>query len=294
MEIAAATRMGPVELSVSDLERSLDYWQNTVGLGLLSRDDGRASLGAGSRELIRFVEEPGARSARGYAGLYHVALLVPERRDLARWLAHAGQAQIGLEGLSDHAVSEAIYLRDPDEHGIEIYADRPREQWDGRVRELMTTRPLDVGSLFEELDEPPTAGGAVSGPGVGGSADDASSPTCELPAGTVVGHTHLCVSDVESTVRFFVDELGLELMAQLGPMAAFLAAGGYHHHVGANTWESRGAAKAPAGTARLLRATILVPDEQELERVAGRLGVEVEDGGIAVEDPSGNPLFLTV
>ena len=293
MEIADATHMGPVELSVSDLERSLDYWQNTVGLRVLSRDDGRASLGAGSRELIRFVEEPGARSARGYAGLYHVALLLPERRDLARWLAHAAQAQIGLEGLSDHAVSEAIYLRDPDGHGIEIYADRPREQWEGHVRELMTTRPLDVGSLFEELDEPPTAEGGVSGPGVGGSADDASSPR-ELPDGTVVGHTHLCVSDIESTVHFYVDELGFELMAQLGPMAAFLAAGGYHHHVGANIWESRGAGKAPAGTARLLRATILVPDAEELERIAGRLGVDVEDGGIDVEDPSGNPLFLTL
>jgi catechol 2,3-dioxygenase len=218
---------------------------------------------------------------------------VPERRDLARWLAHAGQAQIGLEGLSDHAVSEAIYLRDPDEHGIEIYADRPRGQWEGRVRELMTTRPLDVGSLFEELDEPPTAAGGVTGPGAGGLADDASSPR-ELPEGTVVGHTHLCVSDIESTVRFYVDELGFELMAQLGPMAAFLAAGGYHHHVGANIWESRGAGKAPAGTARLLRATILVPGAEELERVAGRLGVDVEDGGIDVEDPSGNPLFLTL
>ena len=272
MELAAATHMGPVELSVSDLERSLDYWQTTVGLRVLSRENGRASLGAGARELIRFVEEPGARCARGYAGLYHVALLLPERRDLARWLAHAGQAQVGLEGLSDHAVSEAIYLRDPDEHGIEVYADRPRDRWDGRVRELMTTRPLDVGSLFEELDE----------------------PRLELPEGTVVGHTHLCVSDIESTVRFYRDELGFELMAQLGPMAAFLAAGGYHHHVGANTWESRGAGKAPAGTARLLRATILVPDGDELERVAGRLGVDVEDGGIDVEDPSGNPLFLTV
>ena len=271
MEIADATHMGPVELSVSDLERSLDYWQNTVGLGLLSRDDGRASLGAGSRELIRFVEEPGARSARGYAGLYHVALLVPERRDLARWLAHAGQAQIGLEGLSDHAVSEAIYLRDPDEHGIEIYADRPREQWEGRVRDVMTTVPLDVDSLFSELDE----------------------PRVELPDGTVVGHTHLCVADVGDTVHFYRDELGFEVMAQLGPMAAFLAAGGYHHHIGANTWESRDRPKAPAGTARLLEATILVPDGEELERVAARLEVDVEDGGITVEDPSGNPLLLT-
>ena len=271
MEIAAATRMGPVELAVADLGRTLDYWQGVVGLRVLARDDARASLGAGSHELVRFVEEPGARSARGYAGLYHVALLLPSRRDLARWLARAAQDRVALEGLSDHAVSEAIYLRDPDEHGIEIYADRPRGQWEGRVRELMTTVPLDVDSLFAELDE---ARG-------------------ELPDGTVVGHTHLCVSDVSDTVHFYRDELGFELMAQLGPMAAFLAAGGYHHHIGANTWESRDRPKAPAGTARLLQATIVVPDADELERVAGRLEVDVENGGITVEDPSGNPLLIT-
>jgi len=271
MEIAPATRMGPVELSVSDLERTLDYWQGVVGLRVLARDDGRASLGAGSRELVRFVEEPGARSARGFAGLFHVALLLPTRRDLARWLAHAGQDRIALEGLSDHTVSEAIYLRDPDEHGIEIYADRPREQCEGRVSELMTTVPLDVESLFAELDE----------------------PRVDLPDGTIVGHTHLCVSDVDDTVHFYRDELGFEVMAQLGPMAAFLAAGGYHHHIGANTWESRDRPKAPAGTARLLEATILVPDADELERVAGRLEVDVEDGAITVEDPSGNPLLIT-
>jgi len=246
--------MGPVELSVSDLERSLEYWQNEVGLQVLKKSDGagRASLGV-DRELVRLVEEPGARSARGYAGLYHVALLLPARRDLANWLAHAGRDQVGLEGLSDHAVSEAVYLRDPDEHGIEIYADRPREQWEGRVMELMTTRPLNVESLFGELDEPLTA----------------------LPEGTVVGHTHLCVSDVEAAVAFYRQELGMDVMAQLGPMAAFLSWEGYHHHVGLNTWESRGAPPAPAGTARLLGATIL----------------GAERGGELV-DPSGNPLFL--
>jgi catechol 2,3-dioxygenase len=274
MEIASATRMGPVELSVSDIDRSVEYWRGVVGLRVLARQDGRASLGAG-RELVVLVEEPGARSARGYAGLYHVALLVPDRRSLARWLAHAARDGVGLEGLSDHEVSEAIYLRDPDEHGIEIYADRPRERWDGRVRELMTTRPLDVESLFAELDGPPAEAAAT-----------------ELPEGTVVGHTHLCVADVAATVAFYRDVLGFELMAQLGPMAAFLAAGGYHHHVGANTWESRGAPPAPAGTARLLAATIVVPDEDELARVAARAEVEVRDGRAEVLDPSGNRLRL--
>jgi catechol 2,3-dioxygenase len=249
--------MGPVELSVSDLERTLEYWQNEVGLQLLARPKksdgvGRASLGV-DKELVRFVEEPGARSARGYAGLYHVALLLPARRDLANWLAHAGRDQVGLEGLSDHAVSEAIYLRDPDEHGIEIYADRPRAQWEGRVMELMTTRPLDVENLFGELEEPRTL----------------------LPEGTVVGHTHLCVSDVEAAVAFYREKLGMDVMAQLGPMAAFLSWEGYHHHIGLNTWESRGAPAAPPGTARLLGATILGAD-----------------GAGELMDPSGNSLFL--
>jgi catechol 2,3-dioxygenase len=263
--------MGPVELVSSDLERTLEYWQTVIGLQVLAREDGRASLGA-DRELVRFVEEPGARPARGYAGLYHVALLLPGRRDLANWLAHAGRDGVGLEGLSDHAVSEAIYLRDPDEHGIEIYADRPREQWEGRVLELMTTRPLDVEDLLRELEE----------------------PRSQLPAGTVVGHTHLCVAEIEPTVAFYRDLLGMELMAQLGPMAAFLAFGGYHHHVGANVWESRGRPQAPAGTARLLRATVVLPDEAALERAAARLGREVADGGVTTADPSGNSLFLTV
>jgi catechol 2,3-dioxygenase len=268
--------MGPVELSVSDLERSLEYWQNEVGLQVLARprpSDGasRASLGVDT-ELVRLVEEPGARSARGYAGLYHVALLLPARRDLANWLAHAGRDQVGLEGLSDHAVSEAIYLRDPDEHGIEIYSDRPREQWEGRVMELMTTRPLDVDDLFGDLEE----------------------PRVPLPEGTVVGHTHLCVSEIEPTVHFYRDALGMDVMAQLGPMAAFLSSGGYHHHVGANVWESRGRPQAPGGTARLLEATIVADGEAELDHVAARLDAEARDGRLAVRDPSGNSLSLVV
>jgi catechol 2,3-dioxygenase len=263
--------MGAVELSVSDLERSLEYWQGAIGLQVLARENGAAALGV-DRELVRLVEEPGARSARGHAGLYHVALLVPTRRDLANWLAHAGRDGVPLEGLSDHAVSEAIYLRDPDEHGIEIYADRPREQWDGRVMELMTTIPLDVENLFGELE----------------------GPRAPLPDGTVVGHTHLCVTEIEPTVAFYRDVVGMDLMAQLGPMAAFLSSGGYHHHVGANVWESRGRPPAPPGTARLLRATIVAGDEAELEAVAARAGVEARDGTVQLDDPSGNPLSLTV
>ena len=279
MEIAPATHMGVVELSVSDLDRSLDYWQRVVGLRLLGRENGRASLGTDS-ELVRLVEEPGARPADGHTGLYHVALLLPDRPSLARWLAHAARDRVALEGLSDHAVSEAIYLRDPDRHGIEIYADRPREQWEGKVFELMTTEPLDVDSLFGELEDPQTE------------------PFEGLPDGSTMGHVHLRVRDVDDTVRFYRDVLGMGLMAQLGPMAAFLSAGGYHHHIGGNTWESRGAAPAPPGSATLRYATIVVPDDEELGKVTGRVAdagqePEARDEGVLVRDPSQNALVLT-
>jgi catechol 2,3-dioxygenase len=277
--IAPSTRMGAVELSVSDLDRSLDYWQRAVGLRLLDRENGRASLGTDT-ELVRFVEEPGAAPADGHTGLYHVALLLPDRPSLARWLAHAARERIALEGLSDHAVSEAIYLRDPDRHGIEIYADRPREGWEGRVRELMTTVPLDVDSLLGELG------------------DTQSEPFGGLPDGTTMGHVHLRVADVPETVRFYGDVLGMGLMAQLGPMAAFLSAGGYHHHIGGNTWESRGASPAPPGSATLRYASIVLPDRPELDRVVARVAdagqqPEARDGGVLVRDPSQNALLLT-
>jgi catechol 2,3-dioxygenase len=280
MAIAPETRMGPVELSVADLDRSLEYWQREIGLRVLARENGRASLGADT-ELVRLVEEPGAQPDHGHTGLFHVALLVPDRPSLARWLAHAGRDRTALTGLSDHAVSEAIYLRDPDHHGIEIYADRSREQWEGRVGELMTTEPLDVENLLGELEDP------------------ASEPFDGLSNGTVVGHTHLRVADVDATVAFYRDLLGFDVMAQLGPAAAFLSAGGYHHHIGANTWESRGASPPPPGTARLLQAAIVLPDAAERDRIAARVAdagqaPEMREDGVLVRDPSGNALLLSI
>jgi catechol 2,3-dioxygenase len=279
VEIAPTARMGPVELSVADLGRSLDYWHRSIGLRTLAREDGAATLGAGT-PLLRLVEEHGARPDSGHTGLFHVALLVPRRSDLARFLAHAARERVALEGLSDHDVSEAIYLRDPDLHGIEVYADRPRELWEGRVMERMTTLPLDVASLLGELDDP------------------GSEPFDGLPDGTTMGHVHFRVADVDETVRFYRDVLGMGLMAQLGPMAAFLSAGGYHHHVGANTWESRGAQPAGEGFARLRHATIVLPDDAERDRLAGRAADSGQEpapheDGVLVRDPSGNALLLT-
>ena len=274
-EISPATTLGAVHLTVSGLDNSLAYYRETIGLDVLERGDGVARVGAGGRELLVLVEEPGAPPAQGHTGLYHFALLVPERTDLARWLAHAGRDRVPLAGLSDHFVSEAIYLSDPDGHGIEIYWDRPREGWEGLVAERLTTMPLDVASLLGELRDPE------------------SEPFDGLADGTVMGHVHLKVRAIPETIAFFRDGLGFGLMAQLGMQAAFLSAGGYHHHFGANTWESAGATPPPPGTAALRQATIILPDAAERDRVLDRVakrGYEVADS--TVRDPSGNALLL--
>ena len=213
------------------------------------------------------------------AGRADVALLVPERRDLARWLAHAGRDRVGLTGLSDHDVSEAIYLADPDGHGIEIYADRPRSLWEGDVARRLTTRPLDVENLLHELENPATE--QFDG----------------LPAGTVMGHVHLKVAGIPGTIGFYRDVLGFDLMAALGDQAAFLSVGGYHHHVGANIWESAGGRPPPAGAAALRHATIVLPDAAARDAAAARVvaaGGPVEETaeGPVVRDPSGNALLL--
>ena len=280
-EISPQTSMGAVHLTVSDLERSLTFYRDVLGLAALAREDGRASVGTGERELLVLVAEPGARPAYGHTGLYHFALLLPERADLAAWLAHVARERVPLAGLSDHFVSEAIYLSDPDGHGIEVYWDRPREVWEGQVGARMTTLPLDTRGLLGELDDP------------------ATTPFDGLPAGTVMGHVHLRVAAIADTVAFYRDVLGFGLMAQLGAQAAFLAAGGYHHHLGANTWESAGATAPPAGTAALRQATIVLPDADERDRMVDRLeraGHEAragDDGPVAV-DPSGNALLLAL
>jgi catechol 2,3-dioxygenase len=277
--IPAATTMGAVHLTVADLGRSLDYYRQAVGLEVLEQAAGRASLGTGGAELLQLVEEPGARPALGHTGLYHFALVVPDRVDLARWLAHAARDRVSLVGLSDHFVSEAIYLTDPDLHGIEIYWDRPREVWEGQVGSRLTSLPLDVQNLLGELADPDTE------------------PFDGLPAGTAMGHVHLRVARIPDTIDFYRDVLGMDLMVVLGSQAAFLSAGGYHHHVGANTWESADASPPPEGSAALRRATIVLPSADERDELVGRIaasGQEPENTphGPAIRDPSGNRLVV--
>jgi len=280
-EIAAATTMGAVHLTVADLHRSIDFYARSIGLRALRIAPPVASLGVPGRELVVLREEPGAVPARGVAGLFHLALLLPERADLARWLAHAAQAQIPLAGLSDHFVSEAIYLDDPDGHGIEIYADRPRETWEGQVARRLTTEPLDVGDLLATLGDPV--------PGDFGG----------LPPGTTMGHVHLRVADVPASTRFYHGVLGFGAMAVLGRSAAFLGAGGYHHHIGVNTWGSAGAPAAPPGTATLVKTAIVLPDDAAREPVFARAAAaghpgEASETGIVIRDPAGIALELQV
>lgn len=280
-ELPALTTVGAVHLTVADLARSLGYYQRAVGLMVLGREAGTASLGVEGRELLVLVEERGARPAPGHTGLYHFAVLLPERVDLARWLAHAARERVALDGLSDHFVSEALYLSDPDGHGIEIYWDRPRQMWEGQVAERMTTLSLDVDSLLSELPDP------------------ALDQFDGLPAGTVMGHVHLKVARIPETIQFYRDTIGFALMAQLGPYAAFLSAGGYHHHLGANTWDSSGASPPAPGSAALRQATIVLPDRAARDRVVERLetagdAVQETSAGPLVHDPSGNALVLTL
>jgi catechol 2,3-dioxygenase len=278
--IAATTSMGPVHLTVADMERSLDYYRRAIGLQVHLRENGIARLGAGGDDLLVLYEEPGAKPAPRSTGLFHFALLVPSRVELARWLAHAAQQQVPLTGMSDHLVSEALYLRDPDWHGIEIYRDRARGEWswDGN-RVAMATIPLDVDSLMTALDgsEPPLE---------------------HMPPGTTMGHVHLQVADVDATEDFYAGTLGFDVTAHLGDQATFLSAGGYHHHLGANVWNSRGAQPPPPGSARLRRAEIVLPDAAAVDEVAGRVAdagqepVPEPGGGVIVRDPAQNKLLL--
>jgi catechol 2,3-dioxygenase len=276
--IAAATRMGAVHLTVADLARSLDYYERVVGLHVQQRNGNVAHLGTGGEDLLVLHEEPGAEPAPRNTGLFHFALLLPTRHDLARWLAHAANNQIRLEGMSDHLVSEALYLRDPDWHGIEIYRDRPRAEWerDGEFVK-MATLPLDVEGVLSALD--------------GGEGEFE-----HMPLDTTMGHVHLQVADIPAAESFYSELLGFDLQARYGDQASFLSAGGYHHHLGANVWNSRGAPPPPAGAAALRHFTVLLPDDDELARVAERIPGAAPDpeGGVRVKDPSSNTMVLAV
>ncbi len=268
-QVLPAIEMGAVALAVGDLKRSLDYYRRTVGLEVLERDGAHAVLGVPGRPLLELREHPAGRRDEAAADLFHFALLLPSRAALGRQLQHFVDSDARLTGASEHFVSEALYLRDPDGHGIEIYRDRPRAEWYDGDRFLLGTAPMDVEGVRE-------AGRTAPGPWQGIDPD------------TVMGHVHLETSDLARSKSFYVDALGFDV-TQDSPRATFLSVGGYHHHLALNTWNRR---SRPANhrddAIALLHYEIRLPDAQSLARVAQALDQDAPQGGVlAVEDPAG-------
>lgn len=268
-----ATRLGPVRLVISDLERSLEFYEGVLGLRPLQRGATRAVLAAhgDDRPLVELVHRPGATPAphRGRLGLYHFAILLPDRASLGRFVGHLAETNASA-GAADHLVSEAFYLQDPDNLGIEVYVDRPRTEWRRIGRELMmATDPVDVAGLVD-------AAGGTRWSG--------------MPAGTVMGHVHLHVGALEPAAAFFCEALGFDRTVWHYPGALFLGAGGYHHHVGTNTWAGSGALPPDEDDARLLEWTIELPDAASLVASATSLAaagypVERDDADLITHDP---------
>jgi catechol 2,3-dioxygenase len=273
--------VGAVTLSIADLERSLHYYQNNIGLTLQERGAGTAVLGANATPIVKLQEQPGARVVRQVTGLYHYAILLPSRLELARTLRHLAETGAPVSGASDHLVSEALYLTDPDGHGIEIYRDRPRSDWYDEHGNLVgDTLPLDMEGLIGEL-----------------TGDDA--PWTGIHPAARMGHIHLHVSNLAEADGFYVDTIGFGKPVNFGniPTASFVSAGGYHHHLGLNTWAGVGAPPAPADAARLLSYEILFPNAAAVAPVLARLeaaGIAVAEdkGGQLLRDPSQNNILL--
>ncbi len=277
--LPATAGVGRVRLQVANLERSLAYYQQVLGLRVIDQHDGAAMLGAtGERvPLVELHERPGAAAVarRGHIGLYHFAILLPDRASLGRFVSHL--ARIGMyAGMSDHLVSEAVYLTDPDGLGIEVYADRPRDSWRVQDRQLaMTTEPLDVPSVVAAANGVPWDG---------------------MPTGAVMGHVHLHVRDIDQAAAFYHTGLGFDKMVWSYPGALFMSAGGYHHHLGTNTW-AMGAPPAGDDDARLLDWELVLPDAASIDaavaslRAAGFEASRGDDEAVA-HDPWGTRLRL--
>jgi catechol 2,3-dioxygenase len=264
------THLGPAELTVTNLDRAIDFYGDVVGLRVRSRGDGVAHLGADA-DVVILREDPAAGEPGRHAGLYHVAILYPSRVELARAGRRIAAAGTPIQGASDHGTHEAIYLPDPDGNGVELAADRPREAWP-ELRYLGGPAPLDVEDLLAAPGDEPLATRAADG--------------------VRVGHVHLHVSDLEAATRFYRDGLGFEVMTDLGT-AVFVAAGGYHHHVGYNLWRGKGIPGVPDGIVGLDAWTLGLGSPEQVTAAAERLraiGAPVtpeDDGSFLARDPDG-------
>lgn len=274
-----ATTLGPVSLVAGDVDRLTAFYETAIGLRVIAREGDVVTLGAGALALVELVGDPAAppRPPRT-TGLFHLALLVPTRADLARAIHRVTQAGWSFTGASDHLVSEALYLDDPEGNGIEIYRDRPRAEWrydGGALR--MGTAALDLHGVLAALAAP--------------------DPGERVAPGTTVGHVHLQVADLAAAEAFYCGALGFDVTVRGYPGALFVSAGGYHHHLGLNTWAGAGAPAPPPGCRGLRRFTILLPEDGALAAAVERLraaGLEpVADASeVTVADPSGNVVRL--
>jgi catechol 2,3-dioxygenase len=262
--------LGPVELTVPSLDRSVEWYETALGLRTHSRSDGRAELGDGSSTVLVLVEDADAQPAGRHAGLYHYALLYPSREELARATMRLIVQRVPVQGASDHGTHEAIYLPDPDGNGIELAADRPRDQWPSPEEEFGRggPLPLDVDNLLSTI-----------------AGED---PVATVGDGLRMGHVHLHVGSIEDGLRFYSDVLGFDVWAQI-PSAAFVSAGGYHHHLGFNVWRGEGVPPAPEHTIGLRHWTIQLDDVSEVRARIDAAGIAVEDAetGFVVRDPWG-------
>jgi catechol 2,3-dioxygenase len=275
------TRLGAAHLTVTNLDRSIAFYQDAIGMRVHRRDDTTAALGAGEEDVLVLVEEPRARPAGRHAGLYHVALLYPSRLELARAGRRLALTRTPIEGASDHGTHEAIYLPDPDGNGLELAADRPREQWpDPRDTNTFAggPQPLDIHGLLGLVTE--------------------AEPVRHAEPGLRVGHIHLHVADLDEGIGFYRDVLGFELMTTFA-RAVFVAAGGYHHHIGFNLWRGAGVPPAPADAVGLRHWTLLLESDAEMAALRERAragGIEVleREDGVLLRDPSGIAVVAAV
>jgi catechol 2,3-dioxygenase len=282
--IHPATEVGLLSLAVADLARSIAFYSEALGFEVLHGDASEATLGAAGVPLLLLTEHTGAQpwphDRYSYTGLYHFAVLMPTRADLGRWLRHWLELGYPLPGQGDHLVSEALYLSDPDGNGIEIYQDRPRDQWvrvHGQIK--MASDPVDIRGLLSEGER-------------------AGQPWTGLRAGTKLGHMHLQIGDIDLAEAFYHRVLGFDIVSRM-PSALFISAGGYHHHIGMNIWHSKDAPAAPADTAGLRFFTVVLPSEEARQAVVSRIeqaGLPYTRSGdtIAIQDPWNNTVLLVV
>jgi len=278
--IDRAAHIGAVHLTISDLDRSIRFYEAHLGFVVHRRAAHAAFLGAGAQDLLVLTRSDRAPRVRGTTGLYHFAILVPTRADLARALRRLVATETVMQGAADHGVSEALYLADEDGNGIEIYRDRPRAEWplvNGQLQ--MGADPIDFDDLLAAGENAPHTGAG-------------------LVEGTVIGHVHLHVSRLADAQRFYVDVIGFELMQRYGPSALFVSAGGYHHHVGLNTWAGVGAPPPPPGAIGLRHFDVALPTAAAVADIlvrvrAADIPIESVDGGFLVRDPAGNAICFT-